>query len=203
MSTFRQSTRTELEGMRRLTGWLQSISSPTKLMPLGYRFTNHMRDAKEWQQVWGDVAYFCRRDQRVKTLELKIEERFTGNAFLEAFSNLPATRQDFLQRGINCGWLFKNPAEQTGFQFLDNDSFFLLDTFNLKSWALDTQTSHRPDTRPRLYDFKFTEQRKCEQKNHTWGHVVPLAILEKEVGFLFACRNDLQFDYPAIREAAE
>ena len=131
--------------------------------------------AKVLQETYGDV--FWNRSARLETIELKAEEKWTDNLFLETFSNRnledPAS---YAMRGINRGWLDKVRADWLFYYFLSNDTLCVMKMLPLQRWAFGVGS--KPG---RIYDFPEKQQRRYDQLNDTWGRCVPVSILEQEL----------------------
>lgn len=141
-----------------------------------YVLTDKGRLAPLLQQVVGDVM-FNDRKSRVWALELKAEQRHTGNLFLETWSNRnlddPASHA---MRGSNSGWLWKLQADLLFYYFLDADKLYVADVFALKRWAFG-----HDGAKGRLYDFPEHRQARYEQANDTHGRLVPVSVLRAEM----------------------
>ena len=142
------------------------------------------------QEIVGDLL-FNASDERLFSVELKAENKFTGNLFLETWSNRNLVeRRSHASRGSNPGWLCKTRADLLFYHFLDSDRLYVFDMFKLKRWAFaapsvhmaaDRSGQHRPLT-GRMFDFVEVAQSRYEQLNDTRGRLVPVKILEREVG---------------------
>lgn len=112
------------------------------------------------------------------TIELKAERRETGNLFLEDWSNLNLdSRQSHADRGSNPGWLVKSTAQLLMYHFLDADTLHIFDMFKLQRWAFGSGESE-----PHIYAYRRQRQNQRAQANDTWGRLVPVAILHREIG---------------------
>lgn len=142
------------------------------------------------QETCGDLLYND-RGGKVWGVECKAEERFTGNLFLETWSNRNLEdRRDHATHGSNPGWLAKTRADLLFYHFLEADRLYVLNLFALKRWAFRAASEKRSEragrVRPermvgRLYDFPVREQKKRTQRNDTWGRLVPIGVLEAEM----------------------
>jgi len=111
---------------------------------------------------------------KVCRIDAKIESEWTGRLFLETWSNKSEKTP---------GWLFAQPAKnlEIAYLFVDRQALFVLSLTSLQSWAVTNG----------LARFHPVKQGRREQKNDTWGRVVPVAVLRAEVGFLY------EFNAPA------
>ena len=126
------------------------------------------------QKMVGDIIV-NRQQGDMRSIELKTEEYSSKNLFLETWSNRNLdSRQQHADRGSTPGWFLTQRADLLLYQFLENDHLYVFDFFKLKQWAFVNR---------RLFDFKEVPQSKRVQKNDTWGRLVPLAILKREVGY--------------------
>lgn len=169
------------------------------------------RLGRHLQETCGDLLLNDRRD-RLWGIELKAEEEFTGNLFLETWSNLNLRDpQSHADRGSNVGWMFKTRADLLFYHFLSHDLLVIVNLFALKRWAFDgasRRTSLRAGRiaagplRGRLWDFPEREQGKYRQMNDTWGRCVPLAVLEAEIAVKPQRRSVAQMSLDLLEAAA-
>jgi hypothetical protein len=137
--------------------------------------------ARVLQETVGD-AIFNAKDGSTRSVEIKIEERHTGNLFLEVWSNRNLDdRVNHMRLGSNTGWLFKCVADLLFYYFLENDHLYILDLVRLKRWAF-VKPGER-GTAGRVWDFAEVPQAKRGQMNDTWGRLVPLEVLLEEVRY--------------------
>lgn len=136
--------------------------------------TDKGRLARIFQEKYGDVV-MNRRGQLV-TIELKAEQRQTGNLFLEDWSNRP----------VNPGWMYKLDTDFLLYHFLDADWLGIIPFPALRQWAFEEPSMQRAaDGRHRcgrLYDFASRPQASYDQLNQTWGRIVPVEVIREEVG---------------------
>lgn len=129
---------------------------------------------RDIQGACGD--FVCRTiDGDNKYFDLKVEERWTGNLFLETWSNL----------GFNRGWLDKVKTDYIIYYFLNKGVFYLIDFPRLKAWAYGT-----PSECGKLDKYKEVPQSKHRQRNVTKGRLVPIRVIWNEVKFWCFCRDD-------------
>lgn len=108
------------------------------------------------QKVCGDLLV-TRRGQ-AKYIELKAEQQDNhGNFFIEMWSN----RARYTQ-----GWFHTCQADWLWYYFLRERALYIWAMGELKEWA-----------RNRLLDFPEAKQKKYDQKNDTWGRLVPIEVL--------------------------
>lgn len=119
------------------------------------------RLAKELQEKYGDV--FVNKNGHLYTIEIKAERKYTGNLFLESWSNFP----------VNEGWMKKLNADWLFYHFLDVNTLYIINFVLLRRWAFNDA---------RIYEFRETQQKKYNQLNDTRGHIVPVETLKKELG---------------------
>lgn len=130
------------------------------------------------QETVGDAVM---NDRQMTTwgVEFKIEDRHTGNLFLETWSNLCRR---------NPGWMVKLNTDILLYYFLDARHLYSLGFQKLAKWAFGNSDAYRRGEKVnkrspgRIYDFPERRQRKRDQLNDTWGRVVPIEVLKKEVG---------------------
>ena len=155
--------------------------------------TGKGRLAKYLQETVGDLLLNS-RDGRIWGVELKAEQRWTGNLFLETWSNRNLDDADrHAMVGSKVGWLYGLKADLLFYHFLDADRLVILNMFSLKQWAFRTPSrnmsepnnkNERSRLPGRLYDFRETEQKSREQLNDTRGRLVPVKVLEREMSVL-------------------
>lgn len=92
------------------------------------------------------------------TIEFKAEQEYTGNFFMESWSNLITRRK---------GWSHTCMAIDMYYNFLDTDSLYKLDWQLFKPWYIENRPKYTP-----------TDQKKVKQNNHTTGILVPIILLQ-------------------------
>jgi hypothetical protein len=133
--------------------------------------------ARTFQKSFGDLL-IATGPGSAASVEVKVQRRWTGNAWLETWSNKNLDhRGSHVERGSTPGWLVTCRADVLAFHFLDLDTVHFLPLFRLQQWAFGT------DDRPgRVYDFPERRQRRYAQPNDSWGRIVPMEVLAREVG---------------------
>lgn len=154
MTRYQDSLGVERRGWESVRSWLSGSFCDEGR----YVLTDKGRLAPEIQQKYGDIVT-QRRGQMV-WVEMKTEERYTGNFFIEDWSNW--------SRG-NPGWFHKLDTDLLFYQFLDNQSLYLVDFRSLRQWLM----SGNP-TGNRFSKYRMVKQSKCDQLNDTWGRLVPV-----------------------------
>lgn len=144
--------------------------------------------AKWLQETAGDVMVNT-PDGRLWTVELKTERKWTGNLFLETWSNRNLNvKADHAMYGSNPGWLAKLRADLLLYYFLDADILISLDLFELKRWAFG-YLENSEHVAGNLYrcngsgeqEFRERPQGVYRQANDTWGRLVPVRTLQTEM----------------------
>lgn len=185
MNSFEEASGVETEGIVQLWPYLESISHDGKFI-----LTSNGTLARRFQLQYGD-AILAGENDSFWAIEIKIEHKHTGNLFLETFSNRNLdNREDHAQYGVSIGWLYKLVADRLLYYFIDTGDLYNIDIFQLKHWAF---------SKGRIYKFSEVPQRKYEQKNDTWGRLVPVEVLERE---LTANRAFMHIRLPKHSEAA-
>lgn len=175
MSGFTQSRKVETLGMAVLMPFLDEKSDGRLIL------LNKGPLARTLQETVGDCVLGLPAD-RPWFCEIKIEDRFTGNLFLETWSNRNlGDRVNHAMLGSNPGWLLKLKSDLLLYYFLSSDSLYVFDLFALKQWAFCAPGMN--EYAGRIYDFREVSQGKYVQRNDTWGRLVPLAVLAREVGY--------------------
>lgn len=150
----------------------------------GLVITSKGRLARYLQLEVGDVL-FNTPDEKLWAAEIKAEERWTGNLFLETWSNRNfSDRDSHAERGSNRGWMDHCRADLLLYYFLDADWLYTVDLFRLKQWAFGFggQDGH-------IYDYPERAQSKYGQRNETCGRLVPIEDLARALGTGFRrCR---------------
>ena len=156
MNSFDEATMIERAGLDVLHPYACRFSDDGKLL---------VNCDRETQKDLGDFSVLIGGDRR--WVECKIEQRFTGNLFLETWSN----RQRFTP-----GWLHTSQADVLWYYFLDTERLYTVPMDFLKKWAFgyeDEVGQHRAN----VYNFAEKPQSKRNQLNDTWGRIVPIANL--------------------------
>lgn len=175
MNAFAKGQSVEEEGFRRLSPYFSEVSNGVWLRVQG------SATARALQPIWGDVFLMSPKGA-LAAAEVKIEGRHTGNLFLETWSNRNLTDEEsWVLLGQNPGWMQKTRADFLVYFFLDSGDLYVLRTFNLVVWANSPSRIHWSKG-SRIHDFKEIPQRKLQQKNDTWGRLVPVEVLKEEVG---------------------
>jgi hypothetical protein len=112
-------------------------------------------------------------------LEIKVEQRWSGNHFLETWSNRNLDDPDaHYDHGSTPGWLVTSRADLLLFYFLDSDDLVTVPLLRLKRWAFDSGPQDG------VYAWPEKLQHRYGQRNDTWGRCVPVEHLEAAVGAL-------------------
>lgn len=117
------------------------------------------------QKVWGDWLIW--KQGKLLSIEFKAEtSNAHGNLFLETWSNRSMQTP---------GWMVTCRADFLYYYFIEQRHLFTLDFAALRAWAWG---AGREDGK--IYRYPEKPQGKYEeQKNDTWGRVVPVAVLLK------------------------
>jgi hypothetical protein len=127
------------------------------------------RLARELQVSVGDVILNTDAD-RIISVELKAERKSSRNLFCEAWSN---------RSRFNPGWMWKSDADLLLYHFLSSDELYSIDFQKLKRWFHDCENHSRPP----WTQWPQALQGKYEQRNDTWGVLIPLDKIAAAVGF--------------------
>lgn len=175
---------------------LLAVRSQAELLPFleqrGNRWilTDKGRLGEFLQKTVGDVVL---NDQagRMWTVEMKAEGRFTGNLFLEIWSNFNFRDYgSYVGFGPRPGWLLTMSADILFYHFPNEDRLFTMSLPALQRWAFCHQSANlsEPDARGkrsrlsgRVFDFRQVEQSAHQQKNQTVGAIVPIDVLKREM----------------------
>jgi hypothetical protein len=156
--TLRQCLQTEEKGLRTILRWLHEQGWAV------VRISNGSPLSETLQKSVGDLIANDPKG-RLRCMEVKVEERSTGNLFLERWSN---------RRRLTPGWLPYSQADLLLYFFLDAAALYTCDFHRLKQWAY---AHNGVPGQPRIEQFPLVRQRQHEQKNDTWGYLVPIAAL--------------------------
>lgn len=118
--------------------------------------------AADLQKMAGD--YVAERNNEVVGLEIKTEKRHTGNLFIETWSNKSRNRE---------GWIFTTQADYVLYHFQDRNVCYVLSMRRFRDFCF-TSPSKYTGYAGRLFDYREVPQAKHEQKNDTWGRLVPI-----------------------------
>jgi hypothetical protein len=174
MNAFANACMVEARAIARLTPLFDDMSN-------GHFVHTNKGTLARWLQLTAGDVLLNTRDGKTVAVELKAEERHTGNLFLETFSNRNLTdRQSHADRGISRGWLDHCRADWLFYFFEDRDLLYVVDLFELKRWAF---------VQGQIYKFRECVQRKYDQPNETVGRVVPVSVLSRALGRRFRVRN--------------
>jgi hypothetical protein len=113
----------------------------------------------------------------VWSIEIKVEQFWTGNLFLETWSNRNLDdKASHAERGSRPGWMVSTRADLLASYFLDTDDLVVVPLFRLKRWAFGSGEEGG------IYAWPEKRQARYAQANDTWGRCVPVEVLEREVG---------------------
>lgn len=167
MNAFDNARLVEAESLAILRPFLEDYSSGT------YWVSAKGPLARCFQEQHGDVL-FTDGGGRMRSVELKAERKHTGNLFLETWSNRNFDdRESFLRLGSNPGWMCKLRADYLFYHFLDVDSLYILNLWNLQRWAFGCRGS-----KANIYRYPEVIQQQREQANSTVGRLTSLADLK-------------------------
>jgi len=162
MRAFEEACAIERKGVRAVSRFLKRAAYDGRFVWL-----LKGRMARHLQATVGDAI--VNTDERTFwTVEVKTEQRYTGNLFIETWSN----------RDFKRGWLFSLRADLLLYYFLDRDELYILPLPRLQAWASDGDIESA-----RLMQFRLVAQKARKQLNETCGHIVPLSVLRREVGY--------------------
>lgn len=147
----------------------------------GLVFTDKGKLARFIQEHAGDFLFNDKRHKTMYAAEMKIEQKHTGNLFLETWSNRNLEdKQRHADLGSNVGWLAKCRADFLVYYFLDSDDLYVIDLFGLQRWAFGYAKPETADGKPmpgRIYQYWEVRQKAYNQLNDTWGRLVPVEDL--------------------------
>lgn len=174
MTAFDEARGVEAQGMAILLPFLKQRAHDGQLV-----LTSKGRMARYLQEVVGDLM-FNSDAETLWSVEVKIERRATGNFFIETWSNKNLEdRSSHSERGSNVGWLHKLRADLLFYYFIDSDELYVIDLFKLQQWAF----CNGPRGGGYLERYVERPQAKYSQPNGTYGRLVPVDDIRREVGF--------------------
>jgi hypothetical protein len=139
--------------------------------------TNKGTLARWLQESVGDVVLEC--NERMFGVELKAEQKHTGNLFLEVWSNRNLdNRASHAERGSNVGWMMKSKADLLLYYFIDADILYSLDLLSVQRWLFGYKKRMGAWCSGALRE---AVQTKSDQPNDTWGVLAPIDRLCDEL----------------------
>lgn len=168
---FGQCNLIETEGRRLLLPYLKERSDGALVLTEKGVLARHL------QLIAGD-ALINTPDGRLWAIEFKVEQKHTGNLFLETWSNRNLNdKYAHAMYGSNPGWMVHCRADLLMYYFMDTDDLYTIDLFRLKQWSFGAN-----DRRSNLYRWPEVAQRKYQQPNDAYGRIVPINVLRQELG---------------------
>lgn len=181
MNPYERSRQVEAEAMRRLTPFIHERSG-TADEPGRFVLIEKGPLAKDLQATIGDVLMTNRKTGRLVSVEIKAEQKHTGNLFIECWSNLNLdSPESWEARGSNPGWAWKLHPGLLFYYFLDVDALYVIKGYALWHWMHCKPSLSNALGASRVHDFRKIRV-NSDQMNDTWGHLVPLLVLQNEVG---------------------
>lgn len=170
MNAFNRASLVEQQGLALLLPWLEERAYKGRLVS-----TFRGPAARAFQTSFGDVLVNT-DPETVWAVEIKVERFWTGNVFLETWSNRNLEdRTSHAERGTKPGWLVTTRADVVLYYFLDTDDLVTIPVFRLKRWAFGSGEQGG------VYAYPEKRQGAYGQANDTWGRCVPVEVLEAEV----------------------
>jgi hypothetical protein len=171
MNAFNSASLVEQRGLAILLPWLEERAHQGRIVS-----TARGTLARVLQADFGDYLINTEAGS-VWAVEVKVEERWTGNLFLETWSNRNLEdRVSHAEHGSAPGWLLRIRADALLYYFLDTDDLVTVPVFRLKQWAFGSGEEGG------IYRFPERRQGRYAQANDSWGRCVPVDVLEREVG---------------------
>ena len=123
--------------------------------------------AKLLQERCGDELVNI-TDEHIIGLEYKVERRWTGNLFIEIWSN---------QKRQTKGWAYKLECDFVLFYFGDKDKLVIVHWPTMWGWL----NTRKPSGLLQMDPYKLVEQKEHIQPNDTWGKLVNVSEVLKNV----------------------
>jgi hypothetical protein len=152
MNAFAQAQQVEALAMNELMPWLTLKFSPVEKC-----------ENEFLQRTLGDFT--ITQNTLKRSVELKAEQRFTGNLFLEVWSNRPAR---------TLGWLYTSRADILAYYFCDNRQLYVFSLPALQDWAFGVGAGNGA-----IYQFPEKHQNKYNQLNYSFGRVTPIEAITR------------------------
>lgn len=152
MNAFKAATEIETIARRELLPWLLKTCQNVE-------DTGH---SEFLQKTCGD--WIITKLSQQYGVELKAEARYTGNLFLETWSNLPRR---------TLGWMYTSQADYLFYFFADTKELFVIDFPALWQWAFGVGEKEGA-----IYKYAEKTQSKYNQVNFTRGRIVPINDIE-------------------------
>lgn len=155
-TAYDQCCRVEQSGLPRVLAWLEAQSDGGRLV-----LTNKGPLSQFLQETVGDAV--VQAQGSAWGCEFKVEQRWTGNLFLETWSN---------RKWFRLGWLFTLQTDALLYYFEDTKTLVSVPFMRLKRWAFegDNGTGN-------VYAYRERKQAKYDQRNDTWGRCVPVEVI--------------------------
>jgi len=152
MNAFQEASQIEAIARREILPWLH----------LKCESVEDTGDSLWLQKIVGD--FIVVQEGRKRGIELKAEAKYTGNLFLETWSNLPE---------LTPGWMLTSRADDLLYYFADVKTLYSIKLRRLQEWAfgIGEKEGH-------IYKYREVAQAKYQQINFTRGRLVPLHALE-------------------------
>ena len=154
MSAFSRCQQIEEHGLRILTPLLYERSGGR------YVRTDKGRLSYEIQKKYGDF-FANNTNGEIIALEIKVEEKHTGNLFLEEYSN---------REHDTPGWMETLDADVLWYLFLDRRLIYEIHFPSLRTWYQENKHKH-----------PLVKQGKYVQMNDTWGRLAPIQNIIQEI----------------------
>ena len=150
----------------------------TELMPwLTHKFSPVEICENEFlQKTLGDFTITQQLNRR--SVELKAEQKFTGNLFLEVWSNRPAR---------TLGWLFTSRADLLAYYFCDTKELYVFPLPALQDWAFGVGSAQGA-----IYAYPEKVQNKYNQLNYSFGRCAPIEEIKRNVPWKLFTAQDRQ-----------
>ena len=166
MNSFEHNKKMEIESLRTIVPLLtKSFNGRIVSTASGSMSIELQKEAGDYLAQVANGNDFLSREFRsdVVGIELKVEGKHTGNIFVETFSN---------KKFWTPGWISNCRADYMLYHFLDASVCYVINMWSLKKFCFTTPG--RRGTAGRLFDYQEVKQKKHEQKNDTWGRLVPI-----------------------------
>ena len=143
---------------------LSKLPEGATMVPVPNNIGMQHRHADAWVRTQDGEAFW---------VELKSEQKHTGNLFIEQFSNLKTG---------TVGWLYHYHDDTIlAYAFNDTHTLYTCRFGALRAWAFGESKHPESLSHYRLEDFNSKGQSKYEQNNEPLGFIVPVDFFLSEV----------------------
>lgn len=157
MNAYNDACKVEAEGVEDICRFLSQQLGSGKFILI-----SKGKLAKDIQKKHGDCMIETNSGY-MQFIEFKVENKTTGNLFLEVWSN---------KSRRTTGWMFHLNTDYLFYYFLDSRKLYVFDFDELALWAFGSR-----EQKANIWRYREVPQSAYSQKNDTWGRIVPIQAL--------------------------